>query len=1269
MSIMTSCGSDSWTKTVELPDMTGWWGGTTTPINTIPTTGKTYIELGPIAGGTVEFQTLTGSLISKWGTASDGALDYNPRDIISKIGNDQWIVVHVSGGQDTDVNDDGVEDIPHTPLYGSFRMLIPRVALEKWEKIIVNPRAGIVSEMILSRNITNITIDWLDQIARQSGAIDQNNDGLVDYRDLYSIRMKDVSGVSKVVPAISGYIDAIHNGKQKTTSLENVYKTENHIIKKIVSSPNTTDHTPALELSSSNPNWRIYYTLDLSSPVPGGAGTYMATGKVVIPFQNAKLYYREEIALDGKTILWKVAWFDLTSDWTELSAESVPYNGTGKLVTTTETTLYYKDVPYNLIVTTNAASPGYTYPKTIWCQVWATKNAGCDLGPYMVWSVDHEVRVRALITSAVESYVDNPNTTTNLVDTVRNKISYNGATYTILNTWTSWTSNKRTFPVRIDVTIFWSDKTTYDTNRTVNTQSELDFYNQELERSIKEYIDSKNVTPPAHTQNQVTNYIEKVNPYYGGWYQVLNKWNLDGKGDYPVKIIWNYAIQTKGTQTPLEVTATNDADRIAKSNQMILDLQSLIQAAYNDLPKPNYPQNTEIYGDFVPYRNGYGYQVVKTMNLNGNSDYPASIRVEYTTPLSSKNKTATLQAKNAEEMSTIESERILEAKGQIDLIIDADQYPPNAVETLANVWYGEGSYRIDITYSKNVGQDYPAIFDIYVNYRDGSSDHRTLDIANSWQKVTYLANMEAQARSDIDNSHPLEPVNKILSDGPYSYGNKGSEYTFKVKYNRTNTGTNYPALVWIEYRSRSNGNLMDTRVTYGNLIANNSVEKEQMKSQLEQWVKWQIVAMTPVVSDMMYATNWDIRSILFSQAYAATAPSSILVKNSYTTFPDFTTVGKDVVFKKFLWNGTTYDHYVKRNVGSASVAGSSKSNLALQIAISGIKNSSDKINQYWWQCTVWWELNLLSNEGCSQYYEKIRQEEIKIQEIIWKYFYTIGEASLPHVASTANYMYGLWDGATVSMYAMADVWLDIIDWEAIHKIGNWYTTKMYPYFYENSFDFKTYYNDGTTSVIWLSNDVLSLFQEVIGLETDPYRRWYLIGSIWATVGVGKILGTTANAAIVRMKALGQLVATVEKMPSTPKQTQLLNALRAKMVQEGVVKFNSINTVEDIQAIAKVNTIPDLTQKAYVIIGTEETAQWVINFLKNKNWKFNPTDKPTSSFYTSPDWIQQINFRTIASSEVPGYQTRVTFDLLRLNNKGKFEKIPWNAEVKFVFPNK
>jgi hypothetical protein len=75
-----------------------------------------------------------------------------------------------------------------------------------------------------------------------------------------------------------------------------------------------------------------------------------------------------------------------------------------------------------------------------------------------------------------------------------------------------------------------------------------------------------------------------------------------------------------------------------------------------------------------------------------------------------------------------------------------------------------------------------------------------------------------------------------MSDGPYKYGTKGSEYTIKVKYNRVGTNANYPALVWIEYKSRSTGALLDTRNTYGNLIANSSVEKDQMKDTLLSFV-------------------------------------------------------------------------------------------------------------------------------------------------------------------------------------------------------------------------------------------------------------------------------------------------------------------------------------------------------------------------------------------------------------------------------------------------
>ena len=166
--------------------------------------------------------------------------------------------------------------------------------------------------------------------------------------------------------------------------------------------------------------------------------------------------------------------------------------------------------------------------------------------------------------------------------------------------------------------------------------------------------------------------------------------------------------------------------------------------------------------------------------------------------------------------------------------------------------------------------------------------------------------------------------------------------------------------------------------------------------------------------------------------------------------------------------------------------------------------------------------------------------------------------------------------------------------------------------------------------------------------------------------MGSVLGTAADMATIRIKTLGQLVATTETL-TTPKGIQLTNVLRAKMIQEVVAKFSTINTVEDIQAIAKVNTLPDLTKKAYIVIGTEETAQGVANVLKNKNWLIDGTN-PKSITYTSPDGIQRVNFRTVASSDVPGYQTRATFDLLRKMGNS-YEKIAGNHEVKFVFPNK
>ena len=135
----------------------------------------------------------------------------------------------------------------------------------------------------------------MDLAARQSGAEDQNNDGIINYKDTYSIRMKDVTGISKIVPAASGYINSIHTGDstQKTNALSNISRTENYIIARIVPSSNENDHTPSLELTASSPGASILYTFDLSSPNIGASGTIIGASKIVIPFQNRKIYYRE----------------------------------------------------------------------------------------------------------------------------------------------------------------------------------------------------------------------------------------------------------------------------------------------------------------------------------------------------------------------------------------------------------------------------------------------------------------------------------------------------------------------------------------------------------------------------------------------------------------------------------------------------------------------------------------------------------------------------------------------------------------------------------------------------------------------------------------------------------------------------------------------------------------------------------------------------------------------------------------------------------------
>lgn len=129
----------------------------------------------------------------------------------------------------------------------------------------------------------------------------------------------------------------------------------------------------------------------------------------------------------------------------------------------------------------------------------------------MVWSPEHENKVRGLITLAAKKYIDSLGTTNPalpLEERYRDNILYNGANYSMIDTWTSGANGTRTFPVQINVTIRWNNgNADYTTTRTVNTQADLDRFHTQLEISIKEYIDSENSSSvPTYPRNHTLSY-------------------------------------------------------------------------------------------------------------------------------------------------------------------------------------------------------------------------------------------------------------------------------------------------------------------------------------------------------------------------------------------------------------------------------------------------------------------------------------------------------------------------------------------------------------------------------------------------------------------------------------------------------------------------------------------------------------------------------------------------------------------------------------------
>lgn len=154
-------------------------------LSSVPTSAPFEVE-GKLGYGWIYFEHpisgyANGPYVNPYQSSS-----YNPRDVLSRLGNTEWIIVRSSFSYELDRDNNGVVDASWTSINSGMSMLVHRTTLERGEKIIFSPKAALLSDLIRRRTSTSITKESLDTIARSTITEDGNNDGIIDYGDIVS---------------------------------------------------------------------------------------------------------------------------------------------------------------------------------------------------------------------------------------------------------------------------------------------------------------------------------------------------------------------------------------------------------------------------------------------------------------------------------------------------------------------------------------------------------------------------------------------------------------------------------------------------------------------------------------------------------------------------------------------------------------------------------------------------------------------------------------------------------------------------------------------------------------------------------------------------------------------------------------------------------------------------------------------------------------------------------------------------------------------------
>lgn len=174
-----------------------------------------------------------------------------------------------------------------------------------------------ITESILKSG-GNITVDRLNQQARELGATDINNDGVVDYRDLLDHKMMENSPAKD---ASQAFLQTLHSGDTVTQGqiLEQAQLQQNLAILNLV--PGDFGR-PSVELTKSPAASRIIFTLDGSTPEIGIGMTRDYSVGSKFTAQNSELNYREVFLVNGREVAGENKSFHLQHSAASLAEEN-----------------------------------------------------------------------------------------------------------------------------------------------------------------------------------------------------------------------------------------------------------------------------------------------------------------------------------------------------------------------------------------------------------------------------------------------------------------------------------------------------------------------------------------------------------------------------------------------------------------------------------------------------------------------------------------------------------------------------------------------------------------------------------------------------------------------------------------------------------------------------------------------------------------------------------------------------------------------------------